>query len=90
MKKYYYIAAFMVLGYLLSLLIHAFIEFPLLALMSQSYAEGEVTWLTAHWATVHRFGGLALSFGGLILGYLLGRHFWHILYVEKRYGTPRW
>lgn len=90
MKKYLYIGLFGLLGLLLATLLHAVIEIPILAWMSDRLDAGQTNWLIEHWSSVHRMGGGVLWLGGATGGYLAGRKFWRILYIEKRYGTPRW
>ncbi len=90
MKRIFYIALFALLGVLVVTLLHAVIEIPFLAWMSNELALGQTNWLIEHWWTIHVLGGKLLWFGGAVGGYIAGRKFWRILYVEKRYGTPRW
>lgn len=90
MKRHFYISAFMLLGLLIGFLVHAAIEIPTLTFLTadpDSLAESSV-W--RHWWLFHGLGGQLLSLAFLTLGFFLGRRFWQILYVEKRYGTPRW
>lgn len=90
MKRYFYIAAFMVLGVLLATLSHAAIELPTLAIMTGNFAYYGDSFIWRHWSLIHGVGGKILWFVGALAGFLAGRRFWQILYVEKRYGTPRW
>lgn len=90
MKRYCYIAAFMFLGFLVSLLVHAAIEIPTLALITADPAAMGASYMWQHWPLWHGIGGKALTLLFLGMGFLLGQKFWQILYVEKRYGTPRW
>jgi hypothetical protein len=90
MKRYFYIGAFMLLGFLVSMLVHAGIEIPTLALVTGEAGKNGDNIIWQHWNVIHGTFGIALSLGGILLGFFLGRRFWQILYVEKRYGTPRW
>lgn len=90
MKKYFYIGAFGFLGYLLSLLLHAGIEIPTLALITGEAGKFGDNIIWRNWQCIHGTVGAVLSVSGILFGLLLGRKFWQILYVEKRYGTPRW
>lgn len=90
MKKYFYIGAFMFLGYLLSMLLHAGIEIPTLAFVTGEAGDHGNNMVWQNWRLIHGGVGMMLSAGGILLGLFLGRKFWQILYVEKRYGTPRW
>lgn len=80
----------MLLGYLISFLVHALIEIPVLGLVTGApgaYGDN-IIWL--YWGVIHGTVGALLSLGGVTLGWLSGRKFWQILYVEQRYGKPRW
>ena len=90
MKRIFYIALFAFLGVLVATLAHAAIEIPFLAWMSDELELRRTHWLTENWYMLHAIGGKLLWLGGAVGGYIAGRKFWHILYVEKRYGTPRW
>jgi len=90
MKKYFYIAAFMFLGLLVSMLVHAAVEIPTLMLITADPDLLVSSYIWQHWWFFHGVGGRVLSLGFVILGFALGQKFWQILYVEKRYGTPRW
>ena len=89
-KKYFYIGAFGFLGWLLSMLVHAGIEIPTLGWITGEVGHYGDNWVWRHWSVLHGTVGLLLSLSGVVLGLLLGQRFWQILYVEKRYGTPRW
>ncbi len=90
MKKYFYIVAFMFLGFLVSMLVHALVEIPVLAIITADPDTMGDNFIWQNWWFFHGVGGRALSVGCILLGFFLGRKFWQILYVEKRYGTPRW
>lgn len=90
MKRYVYIGLFGLLGLLVTTLLHAAIEIPLLVWMQTALEAGETPWLWTEWPLLHRLGGTMLWLGGIGGGVFLGKKFWRILYVEKRYGTPRW
>ena len=90
MKRYFYIVAFMLLGYLISFLVHAGIEILILSVIMGNYEVYGDSFFWWNWTLFHRVGGILLSLGGLSLGWFLGRKFWQILYVEQRYGAPWW
>lgn len=90
MKRLFYIGAFLVLGLLLATLLHAGIEISLLAWMQVQLETGKTSVLLKHRELIHGVGGKLLWFGGGVAGFALGRKFWRILYIERRYGTPRW
>lgn len=90
MKKYFYIGAFMFLGFLVSMLVHAGVEIPTLAIITHDPDRVAESYLWQHWWLFHDIGGKVLSFAFVVFGFILGRKFWQVLYVEKRYGAPRW
>lgn len=90
MKRLLYIGAFTFLGTLLATLVHAGIEIPLLSMMESQLEMTGRSVFADHWWLIHGWGGKLLWFGGALGGFIAGRRFWRILYVEKRYGTPRW
>lgn len=90
MKRLFYVSAFTFLGLLVATLIHAAIEFPLLSMMEDDLATVGTSVLLDHWSLIHGVGGKLLWLLGAIAGFVAGKKFWRILYVEKRYGTPRW
>lgn len=89
MKRIFYITSFTVLGLLLATLVHAAIEIPILSLITSDFARYQDSFLWRHWSAIHGIGGAVLWGAGVFGGVIAGRRFWQILYVEKRYGTPR-
>jgi len=90
MKRYCYIGAFTVLGFLVSMVIHALVEIPTLVIIAENYDVYGSSFIWRHWWFFHGVLGKVLSIVGAMLGFFLGRKCWQVLYVEKRYGTPRW
>lgn len=90
MKRLFYIGAFTFLGILLATLVHAGVEIPLLSMMESQLEMSGRSVLADNWWLIHGWGGKLLWLGGALGGMVAGRRFWQILYVEKRYGTPRW
>lgn len=87
MKKTIYIILSMVLGVMLSFLLHALIEFFFL-----EYARAHsvyVNWNMDLGASCSLPGivQLAILLLGIIGGYTIGQYWWRIVYVEKRYGN---
>jgi hypothetical protein len=89
MKKYVYIALFTFLGLLLATLLHALIEIPALKLITENYEQYGDGYIWQHWRIIHDVVGACLWLGGALGGYYAGKKWWQILYIEKRYGTPR-
>jgi amino acid permease len=89
MKRIVYIGLFIFLGLAVSTLIHALIELPTLNLITGDFETYADSYLWRNWKMIHGVGGVLLWLAGAISGYLCGVKWWQILYVEKRYGTPR-
>lgn len=89
MKRACYLFAFTFLGLLAATLLHGFIEIPLLAYLTASDERME-SWLWQNWGVVHSMGSIGLWLLGALGGFLLGRRYWRILYVEERYGKSRY
>lgn len=89
MKRIFYITAFAVLGLLLATLVHAAIEIPILSLITGDFARYQESFIWRYWPIIHGVSGAVLWGAGALGGVIAGRRFWQILYVEKRYGTPR-
>jgi hypothetical protein len=89
MKKFVYVTSFTLLGGLLATIIHAAIEIPVLKIITSDLEKYGNTFLWQHWGVIHGTVSGVLWFLGLSIGAGLGFRFWRILYVEKRYGVPR-
>ena len=84
-KRIVYIASFTILGILLSFLVHAAIEIPVINLLLadfDTYGMG-LTW--RQWETVHNVGTVVLLALGIIAGYMQGVYWWNIIYVRRKY-----
>lgn len=89
MKRFIYIFAFGFLGLLVATLIHAGVEMLALWVI---FGQPEIyvgTYWWEEWHMVHRIGSTVLWWLGLAVGLWCGFRFWRILYIEKRYGEPR-
>lgn len=89
MKKTLYVFLFTLLGLMLSTLLHAAIELPALWLITGDIERYGGSFVWQNWGVLHTsIGALlwVLGGGGGVWG---GFHFWQILYVEERYGKPR-
>lgn len=88
-KKFVYVTSFTFLGVLIATLIHAAIEIPVLKIITSDLARYGDTFIWRHWSLIHGVLAGALWVTGGVLGTWLGFRYWRILYIEKRYGTPR-
>ena len=85
MKKQIYVFFTIVLGVLLTTIIHAVLEMGYIALYVKEpvkYGLG-LTWQGILW--VHYVYTAALLIVGIVGGYYLGQRWWRIIYVEKRH-----
>ena len=89
MKERIYIATFTFLGALSGLLLQGGLEMWALGLVALDYERfAEVFWWQ-NWEVIRSVGIVTLPAIGLVLGYFAGKRYWNILYVEERYGKPR-
>ena len=85
LKKVVYVLAWMVLGFLLSFLLHAYVE------------VNYINWLLSHGKEAKFLCGCALPpiiqviiwLLGAVGGFFLGRFFWRKVYVERNYFNKK-
>ena len=82
-KKVIYLFSFIFLGALVSMLIHAAIEIPVIYLLLDDFERYGLGLTWDQWYRIHYIGALVLFFAGLALGYWQGVHWWNVLYDEK-------
>ena len=85
MKKQIYIFLTMVLGVLLTTILHGFIEIFYIGLLAENfdtYSFG-LSWDAIYIA--HYIFTAVLAVLGIVGGYYLGQKWWRIVYVEKRH-----
>lgn len=68
MKKIVYIGAFVVLGFLLSMIVHAALEIPALAFVSGNFEAEGASFVWRYWWLFHGVGGKVLLLFGLVGG----------------------
>lgn len=85
-KKIIYICAAMFLGFLLSLIAHAFIEMYLIIQMLEA---GRVPFAYGRHEFLPPLLSFSLTVTGLALGYVAGVRWWQWVYVEKRHWIFR-
>jgi len=79
----------MLLFSLLSLILHAVIEISLVSLLTKDFNTYGLGLNWQNWFLIHSIGTFVLAFLGLVAGYFVGKRWWKIIYVEKRY-RPKW
>lgn len=89
MKRYIYIVLFVLLGLLVSTLVHVAIEWPLLQLVINDYEQYGQSYWWRNWELLHGTGGVVIWLLGIGVGYWCGVRYWRVLYEEHRYGVPR-
>ena len=88
-KEFTYLLAATFLGVLLSFLVHALIEMPVIWLLTSNFETFSLGLTWSQWYTVHTVFGIVLFLVGIIGGFQLGRYWWRILYIEQRYNKKR-
>lgn len=83
-KRAVYIAAFVVLGILLSFLAHAGIEIWYIGRLIANFKTYGFGLSWSQWVMIHHIGAILLFLFGAIAGFLQGRFWWRVIYVEKR------
>ena len=81
MKNYLVISAhylgWLVLGILVSFLLHAFLELPVLWLIISDYVRYGQIWIWQNWELVHTIGTVTLLVLGIAGGLYFGRRDWN-------------
>ena len=85
-KKFLYIALFVVLGILLSFLLHVAVEMSVISLLVSDFEMWNLGLSWNAWFMVHAIGTPILLLFGALLGFKQGKHWWRVIYIEKRYG----
>ena len=83
-KRTIYITSFTVLGILLSTIVHAGVEIPVINLLVADFDRYSLGLTWAQWFWVHHVGTVFLGILGTLFGYWQGRHWWQVIYVEGK------
>lgn len=84
-KRIIYVALFTLLGIMVSFLIHAGIEIPVIFLLLKDFDRYSLGLTWDQWYMIHHVGAIFLFVLGVVGGFLQGRHWWEIIYVQKKY-----
>jgi len=80
-----YVVAFTVFGILVSFILHAMLEVWYIDLLREDYPTFSFGWSWGTWYTIHHVGTVLLLLLGVLSGYVQGRYWWRVLYLEGRY-----
>ncbi len=85
MKKTIYIILTAILGIIVSFLIHAIIEIPVIYLIVSNYDKYSLGLSWGQLFLIHNIFTFILFLVGLILGIKFGFKWWKYIYVDKKY-----
>ena len=85
-KRTIYITSFTLLGILLSTIVHAGVEIPVINLLVADFDRYSLGLTWAQWFWVHHVGSVILGVAGALFGFWQGRYWWRVIYVEKKFG----
>lgn len=88
-KRIIYVVLFTLLGIMVSFLIHAGIEIPVIFLLLKDFDRYSLGLTWDQWYMIHHIGAVLLFILGVVGGFSQGRHWWEIIYVQKKYGHGR-
>jgi hypothetical protein len=84
-KRTIYIALFIILGVLLSFLIHGSAEIWYTNRLISDFPRYSLGYTWAQWFVIHRYASIILLILGVVFGYFQGRSWWRLVYDEKRF-----
>ena len=83
MKKYFYIASFAFLGFLLQLIFHALFESWYIGLLLSDFERYGLGLSWSSWFLIHAVLTVLLALLGILFGLWQGKLWWNILYDEN-------
>lgn len=89
MKKYFYIASFVLLGIILQFLVHAAVEIWYIELLLKDFGVYSFGFSWKVWFMIHHVGTIILLAAGTIFGFWQGRFWWGKLYNEDGVRTTK-
>ncbi len=84
MKKPIYILLFTLLGVLVSFLLHAVLEIPIIALLVSDFERWGMGLSWETWEMIHNTGAVVLMMAGAWIGFKKGKHWWNVIYVHVK------
>ncbi len=88
-KRALYIALFIVLGLLLSTILHAAVEIPVIYLLASDFSRWGLGLTWPQWLAVHHVGSVLLGLGGALFGLWQGKYWWGVLYEQRALGKAK-
>ena len=83
-KRGIYISLTIVLGILLSFLMHAAVEIPIINLLVDDFDTYSLGLTWDQWFLAHHIFSYVLLVLGIYVGWRLGRRWWHLVYVKRK------
>ena len=84
MKRVSYITLFTLLGVLLSFLLHAVLEIPIIFLLVSDFEKWGMGLSWETWEIIHNVVTAILLALGAIIGFKQGKRWWNILYIQVK------
>lgn len=85
MKKNFYILLTMFLGFLIASVFHALIEIWYINLLLKDFDIYGLGLSWKNWVFIHNILSGIFWLSGLYGGFILGKRWWQIVYIEKRH-----
>lgn len=89
MKRDFYLFCSVLLGFLISFLVHAGIEIWYIGRLVDDFATYSFGFSWSTWFVIHDVASVILALAGVLGGYGVGERWWQIVYVEKRHWLFR-
>jgi len=83
MKKFIYITLFIILGIMLSTIVHGLIEVPVIYLLVSDFKRYSLGLIWSQWYLIHHVMTIVLLIGGIALGAFWGFTFWKKIYEKN-------
>jgi len=84
-KRDAYLFFSIVLGFLVSFLVHAVVEIWYIGRLVDNFETYSFGLSWSKWFFIHDVGAVILALLGVIGGYAVGKRWWQIVYVENRH-----
>ena len=84
LKRTIYLVLFALLGFLVSTIVHAAIEIPVLHFLTKDFERYGFGLTWGQWYSIHHAGSFFLWTLGILFGYRQGRYWWNVIYGTDR------